>query len=87
MLRNANDKRRWDADQFRRYRCRRGLCSWQGLLPVSQRRRESASRPHERADRGDGHGVMRLGRFALLALVVAGLAWGSITALHYMTGP
>ncbi len=81
VLRNANDKRRWDAENWRRYRCRNTQCTWQGLLGVSKRRR---LRPGQG---GALAGAGRAFRVALLALLVAGLTWGSITALQFFAGP
>lgn len=81
MLRTANDKRRWDADDWRRYRCRSAACNWQGLLSApAQRRQRSKSR-------GGTSILARLGRHALLLLLAGGVAWGCIQALQFMIGP
>lgn len=76
VLRNANDKRRWDADHWRRYRCRSSTCSWQGLLAVQRRRQRSPG--------SGGPMVLRMGRAALLLLLAAGVTWGGISALQFM---
>ena len=78
MLRTANDKRRWDADDFRRYRCRSDNCSWQGLLQVSGNRR---ARPEGPASVSV---LARAGRVALALLLAGGLAWGGMVALQLM---
>lgn len=80
VLRSANDKRRWDADAWRRYRCRDDGCNWQGLLRVARRRRRAA-RP------ATGAAVLaRMGRVTLVLLMVVGLAWGGLVALQLMMG-
>lgn len=80
VLRTANDKRRWDAQAWRRYRCRDAMCNWQGLLPA-RRRRPSRPRP------GAARTLRRLAR-ALLWLLLAGLvAGGGLAALHVMLQP
>jgi len=81
VLRTENDKRRWDADDFRRYRCRSDHCNWQGLLMVD---------PERRAPAGGGRGgsvIARAGRFALGLLLAAGLAWAGMVALQAMLDP
>ncbi len=78
MLRTENDKRRWDADDFRRYRCRSDHCTWQGLLMVGDER-------HAPSDgRRGGSAIVRAGRFALGLLLAAGLAWVAMVALQAM---
>lgn len=79
VLRSANDKRRWDADNWRRYRCRDDQCNWQGLLQVGTRR--EPQRP--------AHGtavLLRMGRAVLWLLLAAGLGAGGLAALQMMTG-
>ena len=80
MLRSANDKRRWDADQWRAYRCRSDTCTWRGLLAVSERRRVRLQSVHTLP------GVLRVGLYALLMLLAAGLTWGCMMALQFMMG-
>lgn len=80
VLRSANDKRRWDADAWRRYRCRDDHCNWQGLLRVARHRRRS-SQPA-----GAGAVLARMGRVTLWLLMAASLGWGGIVALQLMTG-
>lgn len=80
VLRTATDKRRWDADAWRRYRCRDEHCNWQGLLRVVRRHRPSG-RP-----KGAVAVLARMGRMTLLLLLVAGLAWGGVVALQLMMG-
>lgn len=78
VLRSSNDKRRWDADDFRRYRCRSDGCSWQGLLQVAGRRRV-------RMQGGAEMSMMtRVGLVVLGALLAGGLTWGAIVALQAM---
>ena len=79
MLRSANDKRRWDADEWRRYRCRGDTCSWQGLLQVSGGRRIRA-----RDERGTSV-LVRMGRTALMLLTAGGVTWGCLQALQFLT--
>lgn len=77
MLRTANDKRRWDADNWRRYRCRDEACDWRGLLPTVHR----AARPH------DARSILRRSGRAVVMLLVAGaLTWSGMQVLRYMTG-
>ena len=79
VLRSANDKRRWDADDWRRYRCRDDQCNWQGLLQVGGRRQRQ--RP--------AHGaaaLLRMGRAMLWLVLAAGLGVGGVAALKLMTG-
>lgn len=80
MLRSANDKRRWDADLWRRYRCRSDSCSWQGLLQVSRGQR---TRP---SNEPGSTVLVRLARTMLLLLLAGGLAWGLMQALQFMIG-
>lgn len=80
VLRSANDKRRWDADAWRRYRCRDDRCNWQGLLRVARHRRR-ASPPASGVA-----ALARMGRITLLLLMTVGLAWGGIVALQLMLG-
>lgn len=79
VLRSASDKRRSDADHWRRYRCRDDRCNWQGLLRVKRHRRAVAAP-------GGVAVLARLGRAMLLLLMAAGLAWGGMLALQLMTG-
>jgi hypothetical protein len=78
VLRTSNDKRRWDADEFRRYRCRSDTCGWQGLLLVAGRRRTRAQ------SKGEISILARAGLVALGALLAGGVAWGAMIALQAM---
>lgn len=80
ILRSANDKRRWDADQWRRYRCRRATCRWQGLLRV---------RPDAIGGRSSWRAMSlpaRIAHVLLMLVVTAGLIWGGLLALGMLTG-
>lgn len=82
ILRTANDKRRWDAESWRRFRCRQ--CEWQGLLPTSEHIAQSA-----RSGRQGGRGLVLLGsagRVMVLLLLAGALVWGAMLALQLMTG-
>lgn len=77
VLRTANDKRRWDSDEWRRYRCRDAMCNWQGLLTARRRRLP-------RGRKGLAQRLWRLTR-ALLWLALAALLAGSgVLALNLM---
>jgi hypothetical protein len=78
VLRTENDKRRWDADDFRRYRCRSDHCTWQGLLMVAAERRAPSNGARS------GSAILRAGRFALGLLLAGGLAWAGMVALQAM---
>ena len=78
MLRTENDKRRWDADDFRRYRCRSDHCTWQGLLMVDAERHAPPAGARGRSI------LVRTGRFALGLLLAGGLAWAGMVALQAM---
>lgn len=78
VLRTSNDKRRWDADEFRRYRCRNDNCGWQGLLLVAGRRRTRAT------GKGEISILARAGLVAAGALLAGGVAWGAMVALQAM---
>jgi hypothetical protein len=80
VLRTANDKRRWDADSWRRYRCRSDRCDWQGLLSAAGRRRRTST------SASGGAVLARMGRVALLLLMAIGLGWGGLVALQLMMG-
>lgn len=75
VLRSENDKRRWDADDWRRYRCRNEHCDWQGLLVVSDRPPRPPRRP-----RGSSL-LARMGRTMLYWLLAGGLAWVGLQVL------
>jgi hypothetical protein len=79
VLRSANDKRRWDADDWRRYRCRDDQCNWQGLLQVSGRRQP------QRQPQGTA-ALLRMGRAMLWLMLAVGLGAGGLAALQLMTG-
>lgn len=79
VLRSANDKRRWDADDWRRYRCRSDDCNWQGLLQVS------SSRTPPTTDAAQGSSMaLRMGRAVLLMAMAGGLAWAALNGLQFM---
>jgi hypothetical protein len=80
VLRSANDKRRWDADDWRRYRCRDDQCNWQGLLQVSSRRHQPQRPAHGAAV------LLRMGRAMLWLMLAVGLGAGGLAALKLMTG-
>lgn len=79
VLRTANDKRRWDADEWRRYRCRDTMCNWQGLLP-RKRRGQRAAGPGATPGRAVRRGLRAL-PWLLLA---AGVGAGGLLALGTM---
>lgn len=79
VLRSANDKRRWDAEDWRRYRCRSDDCGWQGLLQVS-----SSRTPPRSADAGGSSVALRMGRAVLLMALAGGLAWATLNGLQFM---
>lgn len=79
-MRSANDKRRWDADEWRRYRCRSDTCGWQGLLRVEER---DAVRPEAP---GATATALRMLRWLLLLALVGGLTWGGVETLQLLTG-
>lgn len=81
MLRTANDKRRWDADDWRRYRCRSDRCDWQGLLAAPRHRRRPSP-----VTQGGVAALARMGRVTMMLLMAAGLAWGCYFALQLMLG-
>lgn len=81
VLRSESDKRRIDADHYRRYRCRSDGCDWQGLMTVSERRRGDQGPDH-----GDASVLTRVGRALLLLLAAGSLAWGGMRALQFMMG-
>lgn len=76
VLRSANDKRRWDAEAWRRYRCSDAMCNWQGLLPRKPRA-GSAAQPAA-AHRRMGRRAARMLPWLLLA---AGVGVGGLFAL------
>jgi len=78
VLRTANDKRRWDADDWRRYRCRSDGCGWQDLLEVS------ADRQGPRQAAPAASTLLRVLRAALLLLAAGGLAWGAMLLLEFL---
>lgn len=78
VLRTANDKRRWDAEDFRRYRCRSDTCGWQGLLQVGGRTRLRSD------SKGQTSVLARASMLAAGALLAAGVAWGAVAALVAM---
>ena len=75
MLRTDNDKRRWDADRWHRYRCCNDHCDWQGLLEVLPRPHPPPVRP-----RG-GSTLARVGRTMVYWLLAGGLAWAALQVL------
>lgn len=77
VLRTANDKRRWDSDAWRRYRCRDAMCNWQGLLAARPRRE-----PRPRG--GGGRALRHLVRALLWLLLAALLAAVGLAALNLM---
>ena len=80
VLRTANDKRRWDADDWRRYRCRSDTCGWQGLLRVSSQRRV-------RSTVSSGPSALaRVARTAAIMGLAAGATWLGLQALQFMMG-
>ncbi len=81
VLRTANDKRRWDSDAWRRYRCRDAMCNWQGLL--SARRRHPATRRR----RGLGSALGRMARALLWLLLALLVAAATLAALNMMLQP
>jgi len=81
VLRTDNDKRRWDADDWRRYRCRDPQCNWQGLLSVARRRRHPQQPVHGTA------ALLRMGRAMLWLALAAGLGAGGFAALRLMLAP
>lgn len=83
VLRTANDKRRWDADDYRRYRCRNDRCDWQGLLPVKHRGRRPRSRQQAIVDASPS---VRLARAALLLALAGAVAWAGMQAVEFMGG-
>lgn len=80
VLRTANDKRRWDSDAWRRYRCRDAMCNWQGLLEMHRRR---ATRRRQ----GVLPRLARLARALLWLLLAALLATAGMAALRHMLQP
>jgi hypothetical protein len=83
VLRTANDKRRWDADDWRRYRCRSTACAWRGLLPA---REATPSRADRRKPQDRAAALTRAGRTGVLWLLMAGVAWSGVMALQYLMG-
>lgn len=83
ILRTANDKRRWDADDWRRYRCRGEACSWQGLMQASGRGRKRRSAP---AQPTVTTARPRWALTLLAMLLAAALSWGAMQTLALMTG-
>lgn len=81
ILRTANDKRRWDAESWRRFRCRK--CDWQGLLPRSPHDDNNDTRVQTRSG---SLTLTRAGRAALLLLLAGVVVWGAVLALQMMTG-
>jgi len=81
VLRSESDKRRADADHFRRYRCRSDGCDWQGLMTVSERRRAAPE-----ASESGTSALTRVGRALLLLLLAGALAWGGMRTLQFMMG-
>ncbi len=80
MLRSANDKRRWDADDWRRYRCRSETCDWQGLLAVPAKRHKAVEHPSGSST------LVRVGRTMLVLLLAGGLSWVGMQTLQYLMG-
>lgn len=78
-MRSANDKRRWDADEWRRYRCRSDQCGWQGLLRVDERDVQEPQAPGTTAT------ALRMLRWLLLLALVGGLTWGGVETLQLLT--
>lgn len=79
VLRSANDKRRWDANDWRRYRCRDPMCNWQGLLSTRKLRRHKPAHGRPPAQ------LLRRGaRVLLWLLLAAGVGAGSLAALGLM---
>lgn len=83
ILRTANDKRRWDADDWRRYRCRGEDCDWQGLMQASGRGRKRRSTP---AQPTVTTARPRWALTLLAMLLAAALSWGAMQTLALMTG-
>jgi hypothetical protein len=83
VLRTANDKRRWDADDWRRYRCRGTTCGWRGLLPAKP---ATTSREERRKPQARAATLTRAGRAGALWLLMAGVAWSGVLALQYLMG-
>lgn len=79
VLRTANDKRRWDADDWRRYRCRDPMCNWQGLLSARGRRRREAE-----SARGAGQTALRILRVLLGLGLAVGVGAAALLALQWM---
>ncbi|HNU10520.1 MAG TPA: hypothetical protein PKJ45_04045 [Rubrivivax sp.] len=79
VLRSANDKRRWDADDWRRYRCRDAMCNWQGLLSTGGRRRREP-----RPARGAVQLARRIARILLALLLALGVGAAALLALQWM---
>lgn len=76
ILRTANDKRAWGAEQWRRYRCR--SCDWQGLMEVSERHLPGGL-PRRRPSL-----LRRIGRIVVLVLVTTLLAGSGLWVLELL---
>lgn len=80
VLRTPFDKRRSDADAYRRYRCRSDHCSWNGLLRVNKSRRFARRTVTPRSP------FVQAARVLVVMSVATGAAWGAVQALTFMMG-
>lgn len=76
--RTANDRRRWDAEQWHRYQCTSERCHWQGLLRVVEH-------PPHRAHRSDSRTAIRLMNGLLAVVAAIALLGAGIAALRLLT--
>lgn len=78
ILRTENDRRRWDAERWRRYHCRH--CAWQGLMrPHTHRHRSAAPAPALPLP-------LRIGRAAALMLLAVLVGAAALYMLRMLTG-